>query len=99
MYEQHAIFCEQYNHLKYMRSELSSSREEVKKLKDELLVAKTEQLAMVSGVVKETIETEIRSYASVVGESDANRYQVSTPDLKSAVQSVVQEEERSHNIC
>ena len=84
MYEQHAIFCEQYNHLKYMCSELSSSREEVKKLKDELLVAKTEQLAMVSGVVKETIETEIRSYASVVGESDANRYQVSTPDLKSA---------------
>lgn len=96
MYKQHTIFREQYNQLKDIQSELSSSREEVKKLKDELLVAKTEQLATVSGVVKETIENEIRSYASVVGESQAN--QVSTPDLRSAVQSVVQEEERSHNL-
>ena len=86
-----------------MKTQLIESQSTIIKLQSDLIICKDEKLETLSGVVKssikESIETEIASYSSVVQKNipTANTY-ISTDDVKSAVKSVVQSEDRSKNV-
>lgn len=94
---QHAMFCAQYELVKDLKTKLISSQAKVIELQDKLLDSKTEQFTTVTETVEKSIESSLKTYASAVGEQNAGS-QISAPELRTAVQEVVQTEERSHNL-
>ena len=85
-----------------MKTELIESQKSVIKLQSELLKCKESQLNSLKDEVKETVEnsvkTEFQTYSSVVENSRVQEQVICPEILKRAVQTAVQEEDRSKNV-
>ena len=87
-----------------MKTQFIESQQKIIELQSELLNCKDKQLESVNcavkSSVKESIETEIKTYSSVVQKNrseDKNKL-ISAEDVRNAVQSAVQAEDRSKNM-
>ena len=86
-----------------MKTQLIESQRSIIDLQSKLLICKDEKLESLDGAVKssikDTIETEMETYCSIVQKNrSTGNIVISAEDVKTAVQSVVQAEDRSKNL-
>lgn len=93
-------FLAQRDKLKELNAKVISYQETIIDLQSQLVTEKGEQMTAVTASVTQTVQDSVKLYSEAVekGLENRSRDQQASVDIKEVVQTVVREEERSHNL-